>query len=1114
MSDAEHKEAQQALLLRHASRAMAACVGRGALSLGAERTPLGAAAPPPLVPPLCVSGVLLPSGGALQLDAAALGRDWGSWAQFHNGLAHALRCAAAPAAGALPRQWAGPGAPSGARAGVLLGLGLRGYLRGVPRHDLYDFLTCGHELTVGAALLGVAASERGSGDARVSKMLLLHVPSLLPQQLAALEVPPVAQQSAVAGLGLLYMGTAHRLMAEFLVAEIARRPLSDAPGAPEAYAASAGLALGMVVLGRGRRGPGGDGLADLELERRLVALVRGGKLGAAAQTRRREKEGGPWYEHAHQADRADGRAGAGDRAEGAGGRTSRFLDGDCVNTAVTAPAAALALALLHLRSGSAFVGDALRPPGSWHEIRGCRPELLGLLVAARALVRWDLVRPTEDWIYGNVPKLISDEWDQLPERARAAARGDWPEEGAWPPEGPARRARDASAVKAARVAIVGGACLALGLRFAGTQHAGARRAALRALLDVSGLQQRRRHALRPSRSVLEAAIASCALGAAMVCAGSGDLEVMRQLRRIRGGAERWGFGLNQALHTALGLLFLGAGDYALSNDDGSVAFLLCAAFPALPAAPDDGSRFLPSLRWLWVLAARRRSLAAVDVRTGDPAFLPVEVVLRAGSEAAAAAVSAMASRELAARDLWRAGAAIARLDGVPPWALEADLRAALAPLDFVLIDRGAKTDSNLRTAYCRFASDRAAADALRRRRAPLGAGGEAVEAQPLSPEAYAAFLNRAMAGTGGPAAPRVVLRCVAPCLLPPAPDVEELRSASPRYYPLRCRGAGALAGGVLRVKRRAGHLPYLQDPEAHAALDARPVPSRCLGLLRPEDASPGRRRPLAAALEAEPMLKGFAKAFGAAEGAAAPEAALSDALLADCLKGDKPELAAPARRLAVDAAAFRRGEAPSPLAAANLRLVRAYHGRPRDALVALALSSHAPQGAAGADDTALTALTALDEDGGPLGDTVVHDDVLGAIAAPGKAPALSALSDAAPMLWDAPVRAAGTLGAGVQAWACADVAPLVPEPLARRLRADMDDAFEGLCGAGGAVRRYIEGGEAEDAARMSAFLVYYGVPPRQSLRGAMERGGGAEEAMAAVEDLPGAAVEGLMMAFA
>ena len=55
-------------------------------------------------------------------------------------------------------------------------------------------------------------------------MLCLHIPTLLPAAFAEMDVAPVVQTAALLGVGFLYQSSAHRLMVEFLLAEIGRRP--------------------------------------------------------------------------------------------------------------------------------------------------------------------------------------------------------------------------------------------------------------------------------------------------------------------------------------------------------------------------------------------------------------------------------------------------------------------------------------------------------------------------------------------------------------------------------------------------------------------------------------------------------------------------------------------------------------------------------------------------------------------------------------------------------------------------------------------------------------------------------------------------------------------------
>ncbi len=104
-------------------------------------------------------------------------------------------------------------------------------------------------------------------------MLCLHIPALLGFPESA-EIPPVTQTAALLGIGLLYQGTAHRLMTEVLLEEIGWRPTNDKYSDREGYSLAAGLGLGLVML---ERGSNAVGLGDLHLENRLSQYIVGGK---------------------------------------------------------------------------------------------------------------------------------------------------------------------------------------------------------------------------------------------------------------------------------------------------------------------------------------------------------------------------------------------------------------------------------------------------------------------------------------------------------------------------------------------------------------------------------------------------------------------------------------------------------------------------------------------------------------------------------------------------------------------------------------------------------------------------------------------------------------------
>ncbi len=147
----------------------------------------------------------------------------------------------------------GSGSSTPEHAGFLLAMGLQGHLRhGLRIHDAWLYLDAGHNMTIMAILLGEAATHRGSMDLGIRKMLCLHIPTLLSGVVSEYDHAPAVQNAAIIGIGLLYMGTVHRLMAEFLIGEIGRRPVNDRGCVDrESYALSAGMALGLLTLGQG-----------------------------------------------------------------------------------------------------------------------------------------------------------------------------------------------------------------------------------------------------------------------------------------------------------------------------------------------------------------------------------------------------------------------------------------------------------------------------------------------------------------------------------------------------------------------------------------------------------------------------------------------------------------------------------------------------------------------------------------------------------------------------------------------------------------------------------------------------------------------------------------------
>lgn len=91
-------------------------------------------------------------------------------------------------------------------------------------------------------------------------------------------------------------------------------------------------------------------------------------------------------------------------------------EGDLLNTDVTAPGATLALGLMFLGTGNRSVAAWMDPPDTHAVLDTVRPDLLLLRVVARALVMWDNIEPTINWMFKQFPKWIRDEVCRPPEK--------------------------------------------------------------------------------------------------------------------------------------------------------------------------------------------------------------------------------------------------------------------------------------------------------------------------------------------------------------------------------------------------------------------------------------------------------------------------------------------------------------------------------------------------------------------------------------------------------------------------------------------------------------------------------------------------------------------------
>ncbi|XP_046750016.1 anaphase-promoting complex subunit 1 [Diprion similis] len=580
VSDHDFIEEQERHLHALCTRTMALPVARGMFTLRTS-TPIITEQLP--VPRLCLTGKAPPRGTTIELAHIDVPPNMNLWPLFHNGVAAGLRIH--PNASNIDSTWIVYNKPQQSEfgiehAGFLMALGLNGHLKNLAPFNMYEYLVECHETTSVGLLLGLSASHRATMDVSMTKLLSLHVETLLPPTSIELNVQQNIQVAALMGVGLVYQGTAHKHISHALLSEIGRPPGPEMKNCVdrESYSLAAGLALGLVVLGCG----GGSDFSSIPDT--LHYYMLGGNVRPLTGAQK-DKYKSPSYQ---------------------------IREGDSINIDVTSQGATVALGLMYFNTGNRAVAQWMQAPETQFLLDFVRPDLLLLRILARSLILWDEIQPTTSWVSSHVPEIVYQYRLQKPT-----------------PE--IMQTVDLETMNQAYCNIIAGACLALGLKYAGS----ANRNAFKTLYNYAQIFTALPHksvAELAGKSTIETCLNVILLAAAAVMAGTGDLQILRICRYIR---TRVGpassvvtYGSHLATHMALGLLFLGGGRYTLSNSPSAIAALLIALFPKFPTHSNDNRYHLQALRHLYVLAAEPRLLLPRDIDTGRLCYAMVHLTFQ------------------------------------------------------------------------------------------------------------------------------------------------------------------------------------------------------------------------------------------------------------------------------------------------------------------------------------------------------------------------------------------------------------------------------------------------------------------------------------------------------
>ncbi|GAC98605.1 hypothetical protein PHSY_006199 [Pseudozyma hubeiensis SY62] len=552
------------------------------------------------IPSICLAVKVRPRGTTIEPDpkADATGLDW---PEFHNGVASVLELNLVGNV-SVDSKWifAHLGEQVTARhAGFLYGLGLMKQLPTLTPVHVFRYLKMRNNLLTIGFLLGMAVSTVATADPTARHLIGMQLTAFLPPGSAPLNLSTITQTAGLLAMGLVFLGSNHRWTAKRMLDQIGAQesPTPNIqPQHREAYSLSAGLALGLVYLGKGR-GDGMKSLPDKRIIARLAHLIKG-----------------------------NGESKAGFSMPG--GLRSDGGSGTDYEINLTSAPAALAFGLIYLRSNSKMVADVMAPPQTPRELDTLRPDVLFVHVLARSIIMWDSIEPTKRWLHSVLP-------DWLQERIEAGRS-------------------TSEAAQLAQINIEAGACFAIGLKYAGSKDAQARDCLWQQLhkLDKQVKVQAVSFSSKIRKAALQAALDQARISLALVLAGSGDVDLLRQLRRAHGDVDGdVCYGSHMATHMALGLLFLGGGRFTLGTSDLGVAALLISFLPPFPRWSGDNRAHLQAFRHLWFLAIEPRLLIATDVETNQLVSLPVTMAAAATTDSVASDAEAFTPLLLPNRQL-------------------------------------------------------------------------------------------------------------------------------------------------------------------------------------------------------------------------------------------------------------------------------------------------------------------------------------------------------------------------------------------------------------------------------------------------------------------------------
>lgn len=224
-----------------------------------------------------------------------------------------------------------------------------------------------------------------------------------------LETPYNIQIAALLSLGLVYVKTANKHISYVLLKEIGRLPGNETDKDlhsldREAYSLTAGLALGLILLEKGKKSLT---IMDSTFTDELYHYMVGGH-------KEKYVDNSSGYSSNFGASSANGPNSQSNSDNNFTNASSNFRasnssyirEGESINTNVTCPGATLALGLIYFNSCDKLISDWFAPPDSAFLLDSIRPDFLLLRTIARNLIMWKHILPTQEWLVNQLSNLL------------------------------------------------------------------------------------------------------------------------------------------------------------------------------------------------------------------------------------------------------------------------------------------------------------------------------------------------------------------------------------------------------------------------------------------------------------------------------------------------------------------------------------------------------------------------------------------------------------------------------------------------------------------------------------------------------------------------------------